>query len=207
MATLYEKYESGSTEFKIYGSRQVSQSFKAESDHNVARVDLYLKKYGSPGDLTIEIYAADDDDKPTGPLLTSGTTSAGDIPTSEDWVSTNVTRYLLTSGNKYVIVAIPDGGGSLNSIVIIYDSSGSYADGKLGYSMDAGSSWTVVSSWDERFRIYDVPPPPAPPAAEINPDAFTGYHCFQEQFQKRRGEGKIPYKTPDGTLYRDAPSG
>ena len=46
-------------------------------------------------------------------------------------------------------------------------------------------------------------------AAEVtlNPNAFTGYHCFREQFQKRRAAGLIPYKQPNGTLYRDAPSG
>jgi len=47
----------------------------------------------------------------------------------------------------------------------------------------------------------------APPAADINPQAFSGYHCFIEQFQKRRQANLIPYKKPDGTLYRDAPSG
>jgi len=76
------------------------------------------------------------------------------------------------------------------------------------------------NSWPDTFsglgasgREYDIYavcstiPLPVSLAAEINPNAFTGYHCFQEQFQKRRGDGKIPYKTPDGTLYRSAPSG
>ena len=68
----------------------------------------------------------------------------------------------------------------------------------------------VGLDWGYEFDIYaegEEVEPPVPPVAEINPNAFTGYHCFQEQFQKRRGEGKIPYKKPDGTLYRSAPSG
>lgn len=57
------------------------------------------------------------------------------------------------------------------------------------------------------FANRPAPPTPTPPAAEVNPDALTGYHCFREQFQKRRVAGLIPYKQPDGALYRDAPSG
>ena len=79
------------------------------------------------------------------------------------------------------------------------------------YSYDGWPNPYVIQfAYDRTFSIfctYTPTPPAVPPAAEINPDAFTGYHCFQEQFQKRRGQGKIPYKKPDGTLYRSAPSG
>jgi len=74
-----------------------------------------------------------------------------------------------------------------------YETAGSFTV-KLTATNDDGSD-------DEEKPDYvTVSEPPAPPAAEINPDAFSGYHCFIEQYQKRRIAGKTPYKRPNGTL-------
>lgn len=83
----------------------------------------------------------------------------------------------------------------------IYENPGTYTV-KLTATNEGGSD-------DEEKIDYVVvsepAPPPTPPAADINPNAFSGYHCFIEQYQKRRIAGKIPYKRPEGTLYRDSP--
>lgn len=82
-----------------------------------------------------------------------------------------------------------------------YTEAGTYTV-KLTATNDGGS--------DEEEKVDYITvtaPPPEPEPADVNPDAFSGYHCFIEQFQKRRDAGEVPYKTPDGTLYRDAPVG
>ena len=211
MATIYEIYEGcGSDVVGVQGDQQAGETFTAISDHNLNILKLWLIRVGSPGcTLTVKLYNVDGDHKPTGSVLASGTIATSEIGTSEEWVEIDVTEYSVDNGTEYAIVLSLDGGDGSNYISFPTNWEGDlYADGIALFSLNSGGSWFTYTWKDASFQVlYEAPPAPVTPEADINPDAFTGYHCFREQFQKRRKAGLIPYKQPDGTLYRDAPSG
>ena len=186
------------------------QTFTVETSHTLTAVHIYAHKIDSPVEVvTIEIQPVDVDHKPTGEVLSSGTFNAADLDLTDKWVEVAMSEYDLEAGTEYVIVIKAP---ALSYAKRVEPRSRSsvpvYPDGFYVYTLNGGSSWSVSANESVLFQEWgDLPTPPAPPSADINPDAFTGYHCFQEQFQKRRGQGKIPYKKPDGTLYRSAPSG
>lgn len=165
MATLHENYQTGyNGTYSTYGARWHGQSFTTTSAHSVTSVKCYAYKNGSPGTVTVEIYATSGG-LPTGSALTSGTfngNSIGDGIGNIGWVETTLTEYSLSNSTQYAIV-YHLGGDDANDIRLGRNTStASYDGGAELYSTDSGSTWTDVSTFDEYFEVWGNDPASGP---------------------------------------------
>jgi len=142
--------------FQIYTDRYGTQSFTVSAPFAVTKVAIYAyDSAGSPGDVDLEIYASDVNDKPTGAALTvapavnyNGFLAA--------WHDHDVADYILTPG-KYNIVVKDVGGDADNNIRWHTDTGMPYIGGEWGFSINAGVDWTVDGLRDYTFRVYGEP--------------------------------------------------
>ena len=161
--TLYERYNTGHDNYDyIYGAKWRAQTFTvgntgANENHNITSVKLLLYRVESPGTVTVGIRAVDDDGKPTGSDLTSGTTNGNTLPTGSpyEWREITLTSYTLQASTKYAIVFRVPNGDSSNSCVWRRDaSSPTYTGGSKCYSLNSGSTWTTDTFNDFMFEEY-----------------------------------------------------
>lgn len=150
---LYVDYQTAgvldTTDYRLHNG------FKPGFTGDLDRVDLLLKKTGTPGDLTVELYA-DSGAKPTGSALATQVISAADISTTANWIQVKFdTPYSVTSGTTYHIVIKGASVDSTNMYMWFVADGNPYADGVAGYSSDAGSNWSNQTDYDFNFRTYE----------------------------------------------------
>lgn len=117
--------------------------------------------------LTASLYATDGNGKPTGAVLTSGTTDASTIPGMPgEWRDiTFNTPYALEASTKYAIVlTIPSAG-----LLYFQDTSGDYAGGGRNLSLNGGISWSGEDGGDLMFEIYSLDMPAPTKATDPTP--------------------------------------
>jgi hypothetical protein len=163
--TLYEYYNTGDDGSMAFGGKYwLAQTFTVSStSHTVTSVKVKLFKWAgaSPGTVTVSIRATDGAGDPTGPDLTSGTTSGDTLPvgswTNAVWREITLMEYTLSASTKYAIV-IRDS-GVVNDIGWNYDtSSPSYGGGNRVDSSTSGTTWTFRdTSTDFMFEIWGNP--------------------------------------------------
>ncbi len=133
----------------------VSQSFKPSSSETFNKFGLYIKKTGSPGDISLRL-VSDNAGKPSATVLASGTLPASSVSTSYTWVnSTFSTTPSILAGQTYWVIAIATVNAS-NYFTIGTDSTNAYTDGtaKTSPNWQAGSPvWTSANA-DLNFRMY-----------------------------------------------------
>ena len=136
------------------GNVALAQSFTPNQDMDVVQIGIYAKFISSTqSDITVSIRADDGSGKPTGGDLTSGTLP-GFADTSYAWKTIDVDRYSLTNGTKYhIVVLIPPPSYGTYSWGLD-NTSPTYSGGTQSTSADLGSSWTVVTTADQIFRVY-----------------------------------------------------
>ena len=139
----------------------LSETFTPSEDFTIYSIAVPL--YKSNGDInavTLEIYAADVDHKPTGSVLATGTLSAasanalGTSSAASVWSEISLSSPLnVTNGTEYCVVlyaASVDSGETGK-----WTGQGNYrADLYFAYSNNSGASWTVSSTGDRFYRIY-----------------------------------------------------
>jgi len=124
-------------------------------------IPLYIGSGDTPGALTVDIYAADVNGKPTGSALASGTISASIInaltsdSTAAVWTEVAMSTPLdVVSGTAYCIVAHADDAGVSENVFWGGPITTAYFSTLIGsQSSDSGSSYTVVGSVYS-FRCY-----------------------------------------------------
>lgn len=167
MAGRYNHYNDGTyITNSIYEPYRSGQTFTTFVSFTLTSVRVMINKRGSPGNLTISLFATDVDGKPTGGVLSTGTILEADIPVwdgnpynSANWVAATMSSYVLAAATKYAIVLSIAAGDSLNRVGFMYDNA-SYSGGTfLTYN---GSSWTTYSTIVGLFEIYGTPDPVAP---------------------------------------------
>ncbi len=134
-------------------TQDMAQSFQVSIDEVVNKSSLYLKKVGSPSNLTVRI-VSDSSGSPGTSTITSGTLSASLVSTNYGWVSVSFTTNPgLTAGTTYWLVI--DGSTSSSNYYVLGASSASYANGvgKIGQYSGTWSS-TTPSDLDTFFQIY-----------------------------------------------------
>ncbi len=148
-------YGVGADNEDVTSANRKSQSFKAPESRPISLIRLLLKKNagGDPNrTVTVEMYDADANGKPTGTLRASATAPL----TGASYTDTDFTfapnAFTLTGGNSYCIVIYPDAG----TIQWQVDAGGGYADGVFSH-YDAGSSQWVVDSPAKDARFFMVP--------------------------------------------------
>jgi hypothetical protein len=157
----YEQYTTvGTRASGVYSSFWLSQCFTPETSHDLNTVSFYLYKVGSPTyTVTIGLYAAGSDDRPTGSALCNTAFSASSLTTAAKWYEYDFTTgYQVTAGMKYALVLSADSGSLSNIVYWRVNTAGTYSRGMRATSTNQGSTWTTNLSYDLGFKEGQYPP-------------------------------------------------
>jgi len=169
---LYEYYIIGDDDiFSVGGDIWACQTFTPQENHTIGCVKIKAHRQNSPGTVYVAIRATDEDGKPTGPDLTTGSFNGNLITEGAwaDWIPCALTPYALSASTKYaIVIRAPDAGG-VNLFYLHLDTSGaSYARGIFGTSANAGTSWTLQEGVDLVFECWAAG---TPGAGDLGPHA------------------------------------
>ena len=145
-------------------------TFTTTSSYNIDSVVLPLFREGSPGTLTVSIYATSSG-LPSGSPLTSGTyngNSLSDSYSSPTIATISVTPYLLAASTQYAIVTTTNTEYP-NCVNWLMSSTSDYPDGVSYYYV---SNWTV-SPYDYIFETYGDPYAPTVTTQSVTTIAST----------------------------------
>ncbi|MBI5139529.1 hypothetical protein HZA26_02895 [Candidatus Nomurabacteria bacterium] len=135
------------------GTQDFAQSFQVSVTGVVNRVDLYLKKVSTPGNLTVRI-VTNSSGNPSTTTLASGPLSASLVSTNYGWVNVPFsTNPELTAGTTYWIVI--DGATNASRYYMIGANNNGYGNGTGKIGAYAGT-WnnTSPSGLDGFFQLY-----------------------------------------------------
>lgn len=135
-------------------TQSLAQKFQISSALPLNSIQLYLKKVGSPGNITVRI-VNDNGGAPTSDVVMQGTLSASTVTTSFGWVTVTMpTTPILQPGQPYWIV-LDDGSNSSSNYYTIGANAGGYANG-VAMIGKYGSAWsnTTPSGLDAYFQIF-----------------------------------------------------
>jgi hypothetical protein len=155
----YEQFTSSNAGTYLYGQDWRCQTFTPSTSHNLNAVALYLYKQGAPDyTVTIGIYNAGANHKPTGSPLCTTTFAASSLTTTASWyTSTFSTGCPVSAGMEYAIVLLGSGGNTANRVVVRINTAGGYSRGMRGYSLNGGATWYVTSAQDMAFKEGQSP--------------------------------------------------
>ncbi len=134
-------------------TQDFAQSFQISTTEVVNKVQLYVKKVGSPSNLTVSI-VTDTSGSPSTVVKTSGTLSASLISTSYGWVDVPFsTTPQLDAGTTYWIVI--DAATSTSNYYKIGANNNGYANGSSKIGQYSGT-WGLNSNYtaDAYFNLY-----------------------------------------------------
>lgn len=139
------------------GTVKRSQSFFANQAYDLSAVKFEAYRVGSPGTVTIDIHAVDGNHFATGAVLATGTTDGDTLTTDTggEWREVSMTAFSLVSGTEYAIVISASSGDNSNTVMWLYDSSGSVYNGTLAYY--SGGTWyelPVAGDTDAMFEVW-----------------------------------------------------
>jgi hypothetical protein len=143
--------------------RYLGQSFKLAAAKSVKAVALKMKKIGSPGDITAEIYT-DSGGKPGTSLgsctITASGISTGYLSPPKDYTYGIFSSPIaLSASTKYWLVFSVASANGSNYYLCLYATGlppyGAFgdADEKMGYGSDLGASFVVFDYYDLSFRV------------------------------------------------------
>ncbi|MBA7577511.1 hypothetical protein ES708_19364 [subsurface metagenome] len=143
----------------IYEPNREGQTFTPTERHLLTKVYVFIHRTSaSYPTLNVKIQEAPDD-TPTGPVLSSGSSSWAHIPVSpdEDWVETEMSEFILEPGTKYVIIAHTSfvGQGIIRWWRRYFDAT--YPRGIRIYSRDKGKTWGKLPLHDYLFQEWGIP--------------------------------------------------
>ncbi|WP_168120389.1 glycoside hydrolase family 9 protein [Paenibacillus sp. HB172176] len=121
------------------------QTFIADSYPVLTRIEIMLRKAGLPGQVTVELYATEDN-KPSGSVLASSTIASSEVTEDYAAVSAPLSYDGLIAGVKYAIVLgqSTPGHGGIYEWLAGYDVFGGYDYGKQ-----------TVTEWVDESHIGD----------------------------------------------------
>ena len=161
-ATKKVENTTGDTPGSIFGARWGCQTFGLfiTEELTITKINLELKKQGTPiGNITVEIYATDAG-KPTGPVLASSVLVADDAIGA----AYGLIEFVLDSpvdrdaGEAHAIVLKCPNTDMTNRVEWRFANSGNpYAGGTFVYSENSGVDWVVDLTFDFRFDVYTKP--------------------------------------------------
>ena len=132
---------------------RIGMPILAISDHNVSQIHVFCKRFGTPGIVNINIYAADVNKKPTGPVLSSGSFDGDTLGVIGAWKDIDVTPFAFLNGDWYVIVFDVPGAGAWHYFRWYGTFANVYPNAVGVYSNNAGATWSYLTI-DYSFKIY-----------------------------------------------------
>lgn len=134
-------------------TQDFAQSFQVSTSSPVNKVELYLKKVSTPGNLTVRI-VTNSTDKPSTTTLASGSLSASLVSTTYGWVSVPFSSNPeLTAGVTYWIVIDSATNSSKYYIIGANNNGYSSGNGKIGQYSGTWNN-TSPSGLDGFFKLY-----------------------------------------------------
>ena len=131
-------------------AQDVAQSFQVSSTNTINRVELYIKKQSTPGDLTVRI-TNDNGGNPGSTTFAQGTLSSGDVTGSFGWVSATFTSQpQLIAGVTYWLVL--DGARNATKYYI-WAANASYPTGEAKTGEYSSGPWSATGL-DGYFKLY-----------------------------------------------------
>lgn len=158
MSVLAQYYNTNDDNFiKQYDVEEVAQTFTASENYTVTSIKVKIFRAGSPGTVSIGIYATDESGHPSTHLSSvgfNGNTLTTD--TAGEWkeVTLGGGGQAIISGTKY---AIRISGGDSGSVYVGWrvDSAGAtFTDGNREHSTDNGDNWTAYTDEDLMFEVW-----------------------------------------------------
>jgi Tfp pilus assembly protein PilX len=142
--------------FNTTAKRDVAQRFTSTLSATVTRVSVFLKKTGSPSNITVRI-VTDNNGSPSRTVVGgTGTISSSSITTTFGWINaTFSTPPALTSGTNYWLV-LDTSSSATNYYSWAQDVNDSCANGTAKYSTDWNQNpptWVAISR-DMNFQVY-----------------------------------------------------
>lgn len=135
-------------------TQDVAQSFQISSSDPLNKVALFIKKTGSPGNITVRI-VNDSADAPGSTTYSSGNLSSSLVTNSFGWVEVALSpNYLITPGVSFwLVLNAPSGGSATKNFTWAANSAYVSGQAKIGR---LGVSWsnTVPAGLDGYFKIY-----------------------------------------------------
>jgi len=180
------------------------QSFTASDSYELGSIEFRLQKdSGSPGVLTISLYATDGSGLPTGGVLSTGTTNGDTLPTSGyETRETSMSSYNIVSGTKYCILIDQASAVNGNGWGALGSSVNPYAGGCL-VNNNVGGVFANYTNFDLWFRTNS---PDAAPGKATNPsptNTATGVSINVAELSWTQGDGadtEEVYFGPSGDL-------
>ncbi|MDD3486927.1 MAG: hypothetical protein PHF35_00915 [Candidatus Moranbacteria bacterium] len=134
------------------GTQDFAQSFRLSDGLTLNNIQFYIKKVGSPSNITLRI-VNDNGGNPGTDVLMTGTLNASTVTSSFGWVTVTLpSTPVLNSGQTYWMV-LDASSNSSKYYIIGANSSYSNGIGKIG---KYGTSWSDTSpaGLDGYFRIF-----------------------------------------------------
>jgi hypothetical protein len=142
-----------------WGSFKLCQTFNSSTSFSITSVKLLLYRTGTPGTVTVGIYATTGNPAyPNGSVLTSGTTNGSTLPAGSpyEWREITLTAYTLQANTTYAIVIQGSGGNGSNAVFWRDDqTSPTYANGMYGRSSSSGA-WDAARMDNTRDDMFEV---------------------------------------------------
>lgn len=135
-------------------TQDVAQSFQVTNSSPFNKVQLYIKKYGSPSSATVKIMN-NSNGSVGSTVLASGTLNASSITTSYGWIEVSLTSNPLLDTTKTYWLVIDASTSNKNYYIIGATSGDSYTNGisKIGQLSGTWSNTTPTGS-DYYFAIF-----------------------------------------------------
>lgn len=140
----------------ISARRDAAQSFVPPASGAINKVQTYLKKVGSPGDLAFRL-VTQSGSNPSKTTLASGTIAASSVTGSYGWIDGYfTTNPALTGGTKYWLMLNAPAVNSSNYYVWGQDTTDGYAlnTGKYSANWNAGSPVWNNAGGDFDFKTF-----------------------------------------------------
>jgi len=147
---VQQEYTTGCDNHRTNMLKTVAQSFKPSIDCICTKIEVYIKKVGSPPE-SLKVYLKADNNNSPGDTLANTTISASDVGTSYDWEIANITDTNLIANTRYWIYfawGLFDDESNQHRWGVD-ETDPTYANGNLYYGT---SHFTGV---DTLFKIYE----------------------------------------------------
>lgn len=133
--------------------QDAAQSFQVATSDSITQIAVYVKKTGSPSNLTVRI-TNDSSGKPATSSIATGTLSASGVTTSYGWVSVvlSPTPILDTSTTYWLVL---DGSANASNYYL-WGANTTYANGLAKTGQYGTTTWnsTSPSGLDAGFKVY-----------------------------------------------------
>lgn len=145
--------------YAVFAPSRFSQSRFPQSSATITTLKLRLRRSGFPGWFYVDVYAADANHKPVGPILASGQIWGNALTTVTWglWYEIDLgAGFTPTAGQEYCTVGYILAGNATNYVDWRGSPAGKYVNGYLWHSGDNGATWTTSLTTDQSNIDYEA---------------------------------------------------